>query len=264
MNVIHKIGVILFLLCPYISLYGQEGKDTLMFRIVSYNVENLFDSRHDTLKNDYEFLPDATRHWNYSKYRKKLDNIARVIIATGGWTPPALVALCEVENDSVMRDLTRYSALREADYRYVMTQSPDKRGIDVALLYQRNLFKLLSYQSLPVDKPRKNSRPTRDILHVSGLLLNRDTLDVLVAHFPSRSGGARESEPYRLLAARKVKHAIDSLYTIRRHPQIVLLGDFNDYPENKSVKEVLEAAAPSTLQDSLRPQKLYHLLAGKA
>lgn len=207
MNVIHKIGVILFLLCPYISLYGQEGKDTLTFRIVSYNVENLFDSRHDTLKNDYEFLPDATRHWNYSKYRKKLDNIARVIIATGGWTPSALVALCEVENDSVMRDLTRYSALREADYRYVMTQSPDERGIDVALLYQRNLFKLLSYQSLPVDKPRKNSRPTRDILHVSGLLLNRDTLDVLVAHFPSRSGGARESEPYRLLAARKVKHA---------------------------------------------------------
>lgn len=263
MNVIHKIGVILFLLCPYISLYGQEGKDTLTFRIVSYNVENLFDFRHDTLKNDYEFLPDATRHWNYSKYRKKLDNIARVIIATGGWTPPALVALCEVENDSVMRDLTRYSALREADYRYVMTQSPDERGIDVALLYQRNLFKLLSYQSLPVDKPRKNSRPTRDILHVSGLLLNRDTLDVLVAHFPSRSGGARESEPYRLLAARKVKHAIDSLYTIRRHPQIVLLGDFNDYPENKSVKEVLEAAAPSTLQDSLRPQKLYHLLARK-
>ena len=106
MNVIHKIGVILFLLCPYISLYGQEGRDTLTFRIVSYNVENLFDFRHDTLKNDYEFLPDATRHWNYSKYRKKLDNIARVIIATGGWTPPALVALCEVENDSVMRDLT--------------------------------------------------------------------------------------------------------------------------------------------------------------
>ena len=246
---------------------GYFGNSTINSHTITYhigvNVENLFDFRHDTLKNDYEFLPDATRHWNYSKYRKKLDNIARVIIATGGWTPPALVALCEVENDSVMRDLTRYSALREADYRYVMTQSPDERGIDVALLYQRNLFKLLSYQSLPVDKPRKNSRPTRDILHVSGLLLNRDTLDVLVAHFPSRSGGARESEPYRLLAARKVKHAIDSLYTIRRHPQIVLLGDFNDYPENKSVKEVLEAAAPSTLQDSLRPQKLYHLLARK-
>ncbi len=257
-------AIILFLLCPYISLYGQERKDTLTFRIVSYNVENLFDCRHDTLKNDYEFLPDAVRHWNYSKYRKKLDNIARVLIATGGWTPPALVALCEVENDSVMRDLTRYSALREADYRYVMTQSPDERGIDVALLYQRNLFKLLSYQSLPVDKPRKNSRPTRDILHVSGLLLNRDTLDVFVAHFPSRSGGAKESEPYRLSAARKVRHAIDSLYLVRRHPQVVLLGDFNDYPDNKSVRQVLQADIPPASSDSLLPHKLYHLRAGKA
>ena len=78
MNVIHKIGVILFLLCPYISLYGQEGKDTLMFRIVSYNVENLFDIHHDSLKNDREFLPDALRHWNYTRYKKKLTDMARV------------------------------------------------------------------------------------------------------------------------------------------------------------------------------------------
>lgn len=256
--------VLFLLLCLCSGLHGQEGKDTLAFRVVSYNVENLFDSRHDTLKNDYEFLPDAVRHWNYYKYKKKLDNIARVIIATGGWTPPALVALCEVENDSVMRDLTRYSALREAGYRYVMTQSDDERGIDVALLYQRHLFKLLSHQSLIVDKPRKNSRPTRDILHVSGLLLNRDTLDVLVAHFPSRSGGAKETEPYRLSAACSVKRAIDSLCLARRHPQILLLGDFNDYPRSKSVKQVLQADAPPASPDSLSPHKLYHLLAEKA
>lgn len=256
--------LLFFFLCPYFHLYGQEKKDTLTFRVVSYNVENLFDSRHDTLKNDYEFLPDAVRHWNYSKYKKKLDNIARVITAVGGWTPPALVALCEVENDSVMRDLTRYSALREAGYRYVMTQSPDERGIDVALLYQRSVFKLLSYQSLPVDKPHKSSRPTRDILHVSGLMMNGDTLDVFVAHFPSRSGGAKESEPYRLLAAKKVKTAADSLFQLRQRPQIILLGDFNDYPDNKSVRQVLAAEAPPASPESLHTQKLYHLLAGKA
>lgn len=250
-------------LCPRSFVHGQEKKDSLAFRVMSYNVENLFDTRHDTLKNDYEFLPDALRRWNYTKYKKKLDNIARVIIAVGGWTPPALVALCEVENDTVMRDLTRYSALREADYRYVMTQSPDERGIDVALLYQRSLFKLLSYQSIRVDKARKASRPTRDILHVSGLLLNDDTLDVFVAHFPSRSGGAKESEPYRLLAAHQVKVATDSLFRIRRHPQIILMGDFNDYPHNKSVRKVLEAEAPSATPDALHPLKLYHLLAGK-
>lgn len=255
-----RIYLLLFPLC----LQAQESKDTLTFRVMSYNVENLFDCRHDTLKNDHEFLPDAIRHWNYSKYKKKLDDISRVIIGAGGWAPPALVALCEVENDSVMRDLTRYSALREADYRYVMTQSPDERGIDVALLYRRNLFKLLSCRSLPVDAPRKNSHPTRDILHVSGLLLNRDTLDVFVAHFPSRSGGAKESEPYRLSAARKVKHAIDSLQSVRRHPQVVLMGDFNDYPGNKSVRQVLQADAPPSSPDSLSPRKLYHLLAGKA
>lgn len=162
------------------SLYGQTKKDTLTFRIMGYNVENLFDCSHDTLKNDYEFLPDAVRHWNYSKYKKKLDAVARVIIAVGEWSPPALVALCEVENDSVLRDLTRYSVLREADYRYVITHSPDERGINVALLYQRGLFKLLSGQSYSVTKAHKSNRPTRDILHVSGLLLNKDTLDVLI------------------------------------------------------------------------------------
>ena len=260
-----KLFLIIYLfLCPYLCMYGQEKKDTLTFRIASYNVENLFDCRHDSLKNDYEFLPDAVRHWNYTKYKKKLDNIARVITAVGGWTPPALVALCEVENESVLRDLTRYSVLREADYRYVMTQSPDERGIDVALIYQRHLFKLLSHQSLSVDKPNKNSRPTRDILHVSGLLLNKDTLDVFVAHFPSRSGGAKESEPYRLLAAQRLKEATDSIYQKRNRAQILILGDFNDYPDNKSIQQVLGAVAPPSVSDSPDGHQLYHLLAKKA
>ncbi len=257
------IWIAVLFLCLHIRMYGQENKDSLSFRVMSYNVENLFDTRHDTLKNDYEFLPDALRHWNYAKYKRKLDNIARVIIAVGGWTPPALIALCEVENDSVIRDLTRYSALREAGYRYVMTQSADERGIDVALLYQRNIFKPLSHQSLSVSKFRKETRPTRDILHVSGLLLNKDTLDVFVAHFPSRSGGAKESEPHRLHAARRMKTAIDSLLRLRRHPQIILMGDFNDYPDNKSIRQVLKAEAPPLSPDSLHAHGLYHLLVGK-
>lgn len=256
--------LIIFLLCPHLHLCGQEKKDTLTFRVLSYNVENLFDCRHDTLKNDYEFLPHATRHWNYSKYKRKLDNVARVIIAAGGWTTPTLVALCEVENDSVLRDLTRYSALREAGYRYVMTRSADERGIDVALLYQRGLFKLLSHRSIVIPKPDKSNRPTRDILHVSGLLLNRDTLDVFIVHFPSRSGGAKASEPYRLLAARTLKQTADSVMSKRLTPQILIMGDFNDYPVSKSVRKVLLASAPPTLSDSIRPKKLYHLLAGKA
>lgn len=154
-----KWHLLFLLFFPFFTLYGQTKKDTLSFRVVSYNVENLFDCRHDTLKNDYEFLPDAMRHWNYTKYKKKLDAIARTITAVGGWTPPALVALCEVENDSVLRDLTRRSVLKEAGYRYVMTNSPDQRGIDVALLYQRDQFKLISHQGIPIPhrSGKKNS-----------------------------------------------------------------------------------------------------------
>ena len=154
----------------------------IRFRVVSWNVENLFDIHHDSLKNDREFLPDALRHWNYTRYKKKLTDMARVITAVGEWEPPALVGLCEVENDTVLRDLTRRSPLKELNYRYVMTDSPDLRGIDVALLYQRDLFKLLSFRSVSIP-PLKQFRPTRDLLHVSGLLLTGDTLDVFVCHF---------------------------------------------------------------------------------
>ncbi len=242
--------------------YKQDSlsQEKVPFRIVSWNIENLFDTHHDSLKNDREFLPDAMRHWNYSRYKKKLADIARVITAVGEWNPPALVGLCEVENDTVLRDLTRRSPLKELGYRYVMTSSPDLRGIDVALLYQRDLFKLLSSRSISIP-PFNQHRPTRDLLHVSGLLLTGDTLDVFVCHLPSRSGGAKESEPYRLHAAQILRTEADSILYKRLHPQVIIMGDFNDYPTNKSIQEVLEAEVPSP---TLSPLKLYHLLARKA
>ncbi len=248
------IGIILLYIHPG-SLLAQET-----FRVMSWNVENLFDVRHDSLKNDREFLPESIRRWHYGRYKKKLGDISRVITAVGEWTPPALVALCEVENDSVLRDLTRYSPLREHGYRYVMTDSPDERGIDVALLYQRDRFRLLSHRSIRIEK-YKQHRPTRDILHVSGLLITGDTLDVLVCHLPSRSGGAKTSEPYRLLVAEKIRHTADSLMQTRRRPQLILTGDFNDYPRNRSIEQVLGAVAPPSQP---APRSLYHLLARKA
>lgn len=142
-----------------------------------------------------------------------------------------------------------------------MTDSPDQRGIDVALLYQRDKFKLLSSRSVPVGMPQKKDRPTRDILHVSGLIITKDTLDVFVCHLPSRSGGAKVSEPYRLHVARKLRRLSDSILSVRTHPQVIIMGDFNDYPHNKSVAEVLEAVTPPPHP---LPGKLYHLLAHRA
>ena len=240
---------------------NSPSNNTLPFRVMSWNVENLFDIHHDTLKNDQEFLPDALRHWNYSKYKKKLTDIARVITAVGEWNPPALVGLCEVENDTVLRDLTQRSPLKELAYHYVMTNSPDLRGIDVALLYQRDLFKLLSSRSISIPSFRHHP-PTRDILHVSGLLLTGDTLDVFICHLPSRSGGAKESEPFRLHTAQIIRTQADSILHARQHPQLIIMGDFNDYPTNHSIQKVLEATAPPS--NSPSPLKLYHLLARKA
>ncbi|MCR4766032.1 MAG: endonuclease [Bacteroidaceae bacterium] len=237
------------------------AQDNYRFRVVSYNVENLFDYQHDDLKNDYEFLPDAARHWDYQKYRKKLDDLGRVIIATGEWTPPALVGLCEVENEHCLTDLTEHSVLKEAGYRYIMTNSPDQRGIDVALLYQHEVFKPLTVKTYRVPPFTKQKNATRDILHVTGELPNHSLLDVLVCHLPSRSGGEKESEPYRLLAAGVLRQAVDSIMEVRNKAQVVIMGDFNDYYNNRSVAEVLGAKPVTTLKTD--KQQLYHLLAAK-
>ena len=220
-------------LCFPITLHSQES-----FRVMFWNVENLFDTKDDPRKNDNEFLPDAIRHWNYFRYRNKLKNLAKGIIASGNEYVPDLVGLCEVENDSCLYDLTCRSPLREADYRYVMTDSPDQRGIDVALLYQRGSFKLLQHQSVRIPHKRLKKGPTRDILHVVGKVVSGDTLDVFVCHMPSRSGGQGKSEPYRLMTAGILKRTVDSVMQIRRKPHVVVMGDFNDYPTDKSMKKL--------------------------
>ena len=209
------------------------------FRVMFWNVENLFDTKDDAQKSDEEFLPDAPRHWTPSRYQDKLKKLAKTIVASGEERVPDLVGLCEVENDSCLRDLTRRSPLREAGYRYVMTHSPDKRGIDVALLYQRGSFKVIRQKSIRIPHRQARREPTRDILHVSGRILSGDTLDVCVCHFPSRGGGQAQTEPYRLLVARTLRHTIDSLIQVRQHPHLIIMGDFNDYPSNKSMKHVL-------------------------
>lgn len=253
--------VLLALLLPALSVCAQ--RDTCRLRVMSYNVENLFDTRHDTLRDDTEFLPDGVRHWTRTKYVRKLNDVARVIISVGGDDGvPELVGLCEVENDSVLVDLTQHSLLRRAGYRYVMTDSPDRRGIDVALLYQRGSFRLLGVECLRVPTPAGGHNATRDILHAVGQLPDDSTLDVFVCHFPSRSGGQRETEPRRLLAARTLKHAVDSIISLREKPQVVIMGDFNDYPHDRSLTEVLHAQLSEP--DSPEPDALYSLLGIKA
>lgn len=230
------------------------------FLVMEYNVENFFDCRHDSLKDDFEFMPDSPRGWNYGKFRKKVENIARVILSVSHENVPDIVGLCEIENDFCAKTLVKYSQLKEAGYEYVMTDSPDERGIDVALLYQPYSFKLISKKIIPVPTESIGGRPTRDILHVSGNIVTGDTLDVFLAHFPSRSGGWKKSEKFRLMAAKILKSSADSVMNVRSNPNVIIMGDFNDYPDSKSVSEVINASKPG---DTVEKKALYNLMDGK-
>lgn len=221
-----------------------------------YNVENLFDTMDDPDKNDNEFLPNGSMNWQPWKYWEKLRNITRVITAVGGMQSPALVGLCEIENDSVIFDLTRRSPLRAQDYEYIVTDSPDERGIDVALLYQRHQFNLLEKNEHEIIFRDKTTRPTRNILHAVGKIINGDTIDVFVNHWPSRGGGQRETEPARIDAALLLRSKVDSLFSLRERANIVIMGDFNDHPNDKSLFQTLQA---KSLNDHRSDKELYNM-----
>lgn len=233
------------------TVCGQQERLT----VVEYNVENLFDCDHDSLKNDIEFTPDGARHWSHHRYWQKLNHIGQAILScgedSGKWALPDLVALCEVENDTVMRDLTKRSLLRKAHYDYVMTDSPDLRGIDVALLYSPFSFQLISHYPLRV-RPMKDMKPTRDILYVSGELITGDTLHVFVVHAPSRSGGEPGTRPYRLHVARRLVESVDSIYRLSPDARIIALGDFNDYADDASLRHIYAHSCLRNVSKSAR------------
>ena len=228
------IFLLLFAIC---SISAQT------LTVVELNCENLFDYLDDEGKDDAEYLPEATRHWTKKRYWRKLNNIAQELLSCSDEGIPDIIALCEVENDSVVHDLVRRSLLRNAGYEYLMTSSPDLRGIDVALLYRHSFFHLLSQESLRVDLKPYGGGTTRDILHVTGLLENYDTLDVYVCHWPSRFGGTDETERFRMCAASVVRMSVDSIFSIRRKPYVIIMGDMNDGPDAPALRDGLKAYA---------------------
>lgn len=210
-----------------------------LFTIVSYNCENLFDCRHDDKKEDTEFLPESDRKWTFGRYWQKVNSIGRVIHQCGeNGTLPDIVGLVEVENDSTLVMLTRRSMLAEVGYRYIMTDSPDRRGVDVALVY--NPFTFLPDIHYPLRvTPLKGQRPTRDILYVRGRTRHSDTLHVFVVHAPSRGGGQKITESYRMQVVGRLLQSVDSIRRETPDAKIVLLGDYNDYSSNKSLKTIV-------------------------
>jgi endonuclease/exonuclease/phosphatase family metal-dependent hydrolase len=231
----------------------KQGRDYL--RLMFYNVENFFDTVDDPTTNDNEFTPDGSLHWTQSRYIDKRNNIYRVIVNVGEWDPPALVGLCEIENRGVLNNLVKNTPLAKYPYRIVHKESPDQRGIDVALLYRGDYLKCTGQQFIRVGFA-DNRKRTRDILYATLSSTKGDTLHVFVNHWPSRSGGQRQSEPGRILAASLVRHKVDSIFNRNPLANIVVTGDFNDGPLNKSLVSGLRALNDTA---QAKPSALFNL-----
>lgn len=204
-------------------------------RIVSYNVENLFHPKHDSVrmdsvtfieKDDYEWTPEGERRWSYTRYYRKVENIARVLTNIGEWDGVDIVGLQEVENALCVKRLCY--TLRPGEYDFVHYESPDPRGIDVALIYKKARIDTLSSKAISIQH---SDFRTRDILYVKALVDKKDTLHFFVCHLPSQRGGAAESEWKRKIAREVLQGAIDSVYLAFRDPKIVVMGDFNSEPK---------------------------------
>lgn len=210
----------------------------LQMTIMTYNVENMFDTRHDSLKNDYDFMPQSERQWTQERYYKKINDVMRTIVSAGEdgeW--PMLVGLCEVENDFVLRSMTEGSRYRKLGYEYVHYESPDARGIDVALLYRKDMFTPLL--SRPVGVKLPDEKDTRDILYVCGTTNDGTILHVIETHMPSRRGGAQATEGNRMTVAEKIKLITDSIFSLDENAAIIIMGDMNDNPDDKALHKTL-------------------------
>ena len=226
------------------SVASNAQKKFSVYAVGFYNQENLFDYTHDEGKNDYDFTPDGSYKWNKMKYESKLRNMSKVLSEMGTDVLPnvgcAIIGLSEVENAHVLDDLTAQPALAARNYKYVHIEGPDRRGIDCALLYNPKMFKIRNTKLVPYvyELPNDSNRATRGFLTVSGTLAN-EHVTVVVCHWPSRGAGSY----YRELGGKQVKALKDSLLREDPNVKVLVMGDMNDDPTNKSMHECLSAKA---------------------
>ncbi len=257
-----KKFIALFIVLSSINVAQAQDKKFKVQTIAFYNFENLFDTINNANVNDEEYTPTGTQNWTAEKYKKKLANLSRVLNEIGTSDQqkesPVIIGGSEIENRGVLEDLIKQPLLINKDYGIVHYDSPDKRGIDVALLYQKKHFKPTSSINVPLiiyDQTDKTKRIyTRDQLLVTGLL-DGEEMHFIVNHWPSRSGGEQKSSPNREAAGRLNRKIIDSLYNINPNAKIITMGDLNDGPYNKSVKVELGAKAK---KDETKERGMYN------
>ncbi len=222
-----------------------------------YNLENLYDTIHQEGISDEEFTPDGKSHWTSERYNIKIKHLSEVIaqigdeLVKGG---PILIGFAEVENRSVVQSLIDAPALKPSNYGIVHYDSPDKRGVDVALIYQKDHFKVINSYPVPLNIPDMEEFKTRDQLVVKGLF-DGEPLNIIVNHWPSRSRGQSVSEPLRIAAAKLCRSIADSMMRADQNAKVIIMGDLNDDPIDESLTKAF--GANKSIEDT-KPGNFYN------
>ena len=213
-----------------------------------YNVENLFDTINHPDRKDDAFTPKGEYHWNTDKYQTKLRRIYKTIMSVKEWEELPLIGLCEIENRRVLNNLIYKTPLFQFDYKIIHKDSPDERGIDVALLYQDEYIEVKTKRFIEIRFPFDTTDKTRDILYAKTLISGKDTLHIFLNHWPSRYGGYMQTQPKRNFAAKMLAQSLDTLLNETPKANIIIAGDFNDTPDGKSIKLLKKETKNTTLK----------------
>lgn len=225
-------------LCSFVNVAQTKAPITVAF----YNCENFFDTKDDPKKKDDEYLPEAASKWDETRYNNKIQKVAQVLDSTvAGPALPNLVGLVEIENNEVLQDLLAKSQFSTKNYGSLSTDSPDERSIDCGLLYDKTVFSLVDFKELNATNSALGDYKTRNILFATLKATNGDVFYVFVNHWPSRREGEKESEPRRIYAAEQVRNKINELQKKDPKAKVIVMGDFNDHPDNSSILNTLKA-----------------------
>jgi hypothetical protein len=236
----NKAHTSLFFIVFLVTVSSLNAQKTAL--IGFYNVENLYDTEKDTIADDSEFLPDGAYQWTLERYHQKLKNLSYAISEIGKEQGGVVViGLCEVENERVLNDLVAQDALKPLNYKVAHHDGPDIRGVDVAFIYQGDRFEFISQKAHTLTITDKPYFKTRDQLLLVGILDKTDTMYLIANHWPSKRGGEARSNPLRMAAAKLTRTIVDSLLNVHPNAKIIIMGDFNDTPNAKSITMGLNA-----------------------
>lgn len=254
----HYSYILLLWFFVFFGADALQAQQPSHLRFVFYNIENFFDIEVDSTRDYNAFTPDGDQHWTLSRYLQKRNNTFKTLVALGQGTPPALVGFCEVENDLVLQDVIYKTPLKSAGYGIVHYDSPDRRGIDVGLIYRKEFLRLVTSEPIRVYNSDDPSFLTRDILFAGFETPANDTIFVYINHWPSRYGGQVETIEKRMLAAVTLRHHYDSLRQAIPKAKVIMMGDLNDTPFDPSVVEGLKTKKVGSEYDSADLLQLFY------